>query len=164
MALKSTNKVETNVYEIEFDAAKEVFDAAVEKVYRKEVKKINIPGFRKGKAPRSIIERMYGKGVFYEDAINEIFPDAYEAAVKEAGLTVVSRPEIEAADVDENGCVVLKVKVTVKPEVTLKAYVGLKARKEVKETMREITKLCNNEVFVVSTEVSKFVGGYGIKK
>ena len=154
MALKSTNKVETNVYEIEFDAAKEVFDAAVEKVYRKEVKKINIPGFRKGKAPRSIIERMYGKGVFYEDAINEIFPDAYEAAVKEAGLTVVSRPEIEAADVDENGCVVLKVKVTVKPEVTLKAYVGLKARKEVKEATDEDV---NNEIESVRARNGRMV-------
>ena len=154
MALKSTNKVETNVYEIEFDAAKEVFDAAVEKVYRKEVKKINIPGFRKGKAPRSIIERMYGKGVFYEDAINEIFPDAYEAAVKEAGFTVVSRPEIEAADVDENGCVVLKVKVTVKPEVTLKAYVGLKARKEVKEATDEDV---NNEIESVRARNGRMV-------
>ena len=77
MALKSTNKVETNLYEIEFDVDKATFDSAVEKVYRKEVKKINIPGFRKGKAPRAIIERMCGKGVFYEDAINDIIPDAY---------------------------------------------------------------------------------------
>ena len=136
MALKSTNKVETNVYEIEFDASKEVFDAAVEKVYRKEVKKINIPGFRKGKAPRSIIEKMYGKGVFYEDAINEIIPDAYEAAVKEAGLSVVSRPEFDVVSIDDNG-VVLKAKFTVKPEVTLTEYVGLKARKEAKEVTDE---------------------------
>ena len=124
MALKSTNKVETNVYEIEFDASKEVFDAAIEKVYRKEVKKINIPGFRKGKAPRSIIEKMYGKGVFYEDAVNEIIPDAYEAAIKESKLEVVSRPEFDIVSIDESG-VVLKAKVTVKPEVTLKSYVGL---------------------------------------
>ena len=112
MALKSTNKVETNVYEIEFDASKEVFDAAIEKVYRKEVKKINIPGFRKGKAPRSIIEKMYGKGVFYEDAVNEIIPDAYEAAIKESKLEVVSRPEFDIVSIDESG-VVLKAKVTV---------------------------------------------------
>ena len=154
MALKSTNKVETNVYEVEFDAAKEVFDAAVEKVYRKEVKKINIPGFRKGKAPRSIIERMYGKGVFYEDAINEIFPEAYESAIKEAGLSVVSRPEIESANVDDNGCVVLKVKVTVKPEVSLKAYVGLKARKEVKEATDEDV---NNEIESVRARNGRMV-------
>ena len=153
MALKSTNKVETNVYEIEFDASKEVFDAAVEKVYRKEVKKINIPGFRKGKAPRSIIEKMYGKGVFYEDAINEIIPDAYEAAIKESGLSVVSRPEFDVVSIDDNG-VVLKAKVTVKPEVSLKAYVGLKARKEVKEATEEDV---NNEIESVRARNGRMV-------
>ena len=130
MALKSTNKVETNLYEIEFDVDKATFDAAVEKVYRKEVKKINIPGFRKGKAPRSIIEKMYGKGVFYEDAINEIIPEAYEGAIKEAALSVVSRPEFDVVTIDDNG-VVLKAKFYVKPEVTLKEYKGLKATKTV---------------------------------
>ena len=153
MALKSTNKVETNVYEIEFDASKEVFDAAVEKVYRKEVKKINIPGFRKGKAPRSIIEKMYGKGVFYEDAINEIIPDAYEAAVKEAGLSVVSRPEFDVVSIDDNG-VVLKAKFTVKPEVTLTEYVGLKARKEAKEVTDEDV---NNEIEAVRARNGRMV-------
>ena len=137
MALKNTNKVETNVYEIEFDASKEAFEAAVEKVYRKEVKKINVPGFRKGKAPRSIIERMYGKGVFYEDAINEIFPDAYDDAIKAANLSVVSRPEITSVNVEDDGSVALKVKVTVKPEVSVKDYVGIKATKEVKEVTDE---------------------------
>ncbi len=130
MALKSTTKVDTNLYEIEFDVDKATFDAAIEKVYRKEVKKINVPGFRKGKAPRSIIEKMYGKGVFYEDAINEIIPAAYEAAIKEANLTVVSRPEFDIVTIDDNG-VVLKAKFYVKPEVTLKAYKGLKATKSV---------------------------------
>ena len=153
MALKSTNKVETNVYEIEFDASKEVFDAAVEKVYRKEVKKINIPGFRKGKAPRSIIEKMYGKGVFYEDAINEIIPDAYEAAVKECGLKVVSRPEFDVVSIDDNG-VVLKAKFTVSPEVTLTEYVGLKARKEAKEVTEEDV---NNEIEAVRARNGRMV-------
>ena len=130
MALKSTNKVETNLYEIEFDVDKATFDAAVEKAYRKEVKKINIPGFRKGKAPRSIIEKMYGKGVFYEDAINEIIPDAYEEAIKATDLKVVSRPEFDVVTIDDNG-VVLKAKFYVKPDVTLKAYKGFKIKKEV---------------------------------
>ena len=130
MALKSTNKVETNLYEIEFSADKATFDAAVEKVYRKEVKKINIPGFRKGKAPRAIVERMYGKGVFYEDAVNEIIPEAYEAAIKEANLDVVSRPEFDIVTIDDEG-VVLKAKFYVKPEVTVKEYKGLKATKTV---------------------------------
>ena len=153
MALKSTKVVETNVYEIEFDASKEIFDAAVEKVYRKEVKKINIPGFRKGKAPRSIIEKMYGKGVFYEDAVNEIIPEAYEAAIKEAGLDVVSRPEFDIVSIDDNG-VVLKAKFFVKPEVTLKSYVALKARKEVKEATEEDV---NNEIEAVRARNGRMV-------
>ncbi len=153
MALKSTNKVETNLYEIEFDASKEVFDAAVEKVYRKEVKKINIPGFRKGKAPRSIIEKMYGKGVFYEDAVNEIIPDAYESAIKEAGLDVVSRPEFDVVSIDENG-VVLKAKFYVKPEVTVKEYKGLNVTKEVKSVTDEDV---NNEIESVRARNSRVV-------
>ena len=136
MALKSTTKVDTILYEIEFDVDKATFDAAIEKVYRKEVKKINVPGFRKGKAPRSIIEKMYGKGVFYEDAINEVIPDAYEAAIKEANLSVVSRPEFDIVTIDDNG-VVLKAKFYVKPEVTLKEYKGLKATKTVTEVTDE---------------------------
>ena len=136
MALKSTTKVDTNLYEIEFDVDKATFDAAIEKVYRKEVKKINVPGFRKGKAPRSIIEKMYGKGVFYEDAINEVIPDAYEAAIMEANLSVVSRPEFDIVTIDDNG-VVLKAKFYVKPEVTLKEYKGLKATKTVTEVTDE---------------------------
>jgi len=136
MSLKNTNKVETNLYEIEFDVDKATFDAAIEKVYRKEVKNINIPGFRKGKAPRSIIESRYGKGVFYEDAINEILPDAYEAAVKEANLTVVSRPEFDIVTIDDNG-VVLKAKFYVKPEVSVKDYKGIKVEKEIKAVSDE---------------------------
>ena len=136
MALKSTNKVETNLYEIEFDVDKATFDAAVEKVYRKEVKKINIPGFRKGKAPRSIIEKMYGKGVFYEDAVNEIIPDAYEEAIKATDLKVVSRPEFDIVTIDDNG-VVLKAKFFVKPDVTLKAYKGIEVTKELSEVTED---------------------------
>lgn len=136
MALKSTNKVETNLYEIEFDVDKATFDSAVEKVYRKEVKKINIPGFRKGKAPRAIIERMCGKGVFYEDAINDIIPDAYEEAIKAADLKVVSRPEFDVVTIDDNG-VVLKAKFYVKPEVSLKSYKGIEVTKEVKAVTDE---------------------------
>ena len=136
MALKSTNKVETNLYEIEFDVDKATFDSAVEKVYRKEVKKINIPGFRKGKAPRAIIERMSGKGVFYEDAINDIIPDAYEEAIKAADLKVVSRPEFDVVTIDDNG-VVLKAKFYVKPEVSLKSYKGIEVTKEVKAVTDE---------------------------
>ena len=153
MALKSTTKVDTNLYEIEFDVDKATFDAAIEKVYRKEVKKINVPGFRKGKAPRSIIEKMYGKGVFYEDAINEVIPEAYEAAIKEANLTVVSRPEFDIVTIDDNG-VVLKAKFYVKPEVTLKAYKGLKATKTVTEVTDEDV---NKEIELVQKRNGRLV-------
>lgn len=136
MALKKTTEVEKNLYEIEFDVDKETFEAAIEKVYRKEVKKINVPGFRKGKAPRSMIEKMYGKGVFYEDAINEIIPDAYENAIKEADLKVVSRPEFDIVTIDDNG-VVLKAKFFVKPAVELKSYKGIEVDKTVKEVTEE---------------------------
>ncbi|MBQ3040838.1 MAG: trigger factor [Clostridia bacterium] len=136
MALKKTTEIEKNLYEIEFDVDKETFEAAIEKVYRKEVKKINVPGFRKGKAPRSMIERMYGKGVFYEDAINEIIPDAYEAAIKESGLDVVSRPEFDIVTIDDNG-VVLKAKFYVKPEVSIDGYKGIEVEKTVKEVTDE---------------------------
>ncbi len=136
MALKKTTEVEKNLYEIEFDVDKDTFEAAIEKVYRKEVKKINVPGFRKGKAPRSMIERMYGKGVFYEDAINEIIPDAYESAIKEADLKVVSRPEFDIVTIDDNG-VVLKAKFFVKPSVEIKNYKGIEVEKTVKEVTED---------------------------
>ncbi len=136
MALKKTTEVEKNLYEIEFDVDKDTFEAAIEKVYRKEVKKINVPGFRKGKAPRSMIERMYGKGVFYEDAVNEIIPDAYESAIKEADLKVVSRPEFDIVTIDDNG-VVLKAKFFVKPSVEIKNYKGIEVEKNVKEVTED---------------------------
>lgn len=136
MALKKTTEVEKNLYEIEFDVDKETFEAAIEKVYRKEVKKINVPGFRKGKAPRSMIEKMYGKGVFYEDAVNEIIPDAYEAAIKESNLKVVSRPEFDIVSIDDNG-VMLKAKFYVKPEVQLDGYKGIEVEKNVKAVTDE---------------------------
>ena len=153
MSLKNTTKVETNLYEIEFDVDKATFEAAIEKVYRKEVKNINIPGFRKGKAPRSIIESRYGKGVFYEDAINEIIPDAYEAAIKEANLAVVSRPEFDIVTIDDNG-VVLKAKFYVKPEVSVKDYKGIKVEKNVKAVTDEDV---NAEIEAVRARNSRVV-------
>ena len=136
MALKKTTEVEKNLHEIEFDVDKVTFDAAIEKVYRREVKKINVPGFRKGKAPRSMIEKMYGKGVFYEDAVNEVIPDAYDAAIKESGLKVVSRPEFDIISIDDNG-VMLKAKFYIKPEVQLDGYKGIEVEKNVKEVTED---------------------------
>ena len=131
MALVKVTDKEKNQKELEIKIAQAAFEEAVTKVYRKEAPKITIPGFRKGKAPRSIIEKMYGKGVFYEDAVNDLLPGEYEAAVKEAGIEPVSRPEIDVKSFE--GDVVVTATVYVKPEVTLGEYKGLEAVKSVRK-------------------------------
>ncbi len=130
MSLTKSEVIEKNRYELQFSVDKATFDAAVEKVYRKQVKSITVPGFRKGKAPRSIIEKMYGTGVFYEDAINDLIPVAYPEAAKESALEIVGQPEFDVVSIDENG-LVLSAKVYVKPEVELKDYFGIEVEKEV---------------------------------
>ena len=99
---------------------------------------MNIPGFRKGKASLAMVRKLYGKGVFVDDAINNLLPDTYEAAIKEAGLSVVSRPEFEIVSVNDGEDAVLKATVDVKPEVTLKEYKGLKAEKDPIEVTDEM--------------------------
>jgi len=129
MKLLNITDAEKNQKVIEFSVDKATFDAAVDKVYKKNVAKLNIPGFRRGKAPKSIIEKMYGKGFFYEDAINEILPEAYASALEESGLDVVSHPEIDIKTIDDNG-VVVTAAVYVKPEVKLGEYKGMEATRE----------------------------------
>ena len=136
MNLVKSEKNENSMHYLEFAIDKATFDAAVEKVYRKQVKNINVPGFRKGKAPKSVIEKMYGAGVFYEDAINDLIPQNYEAAVKEAGITPVAQPEIDIVSLDENG-LVLSAKVAVKPEMQIKDYKGIEVVKTVAEATDE---------------------------
>ena len=133
MSLKESKKIETNLYQLTIDIDSATFEAAVDKVYRKSVKNITIPGFRRGKAPRTIVEKMYGKGVFYEDAINDLLPTVYPAALKESGIEAVSQPEFDIESVDENG-VVLIAKVYVKPEVSIDGYKGIEVEKTVEET------------------------------
>ena len=130
MSLTKSELIEKNKYELQFSVDKATFDAAVDKVYRKQVKSITVPGFRKGKAPKSIIEKMYGKGVFYEDAINDLIPAAYTDALAESKLDVVSQPEFDVVSIDDNG-LVLSAKVYVKPDVEIKDYVGIEVEKEV---------------------------------
>lgn len=128
MKLKSTEKLENGKVCLEIQVEKPEFDDAMEKAYLKNKSKIAIPGFRKGKAPRAMIERMYGKGVFTEDAINIAYPVAYEAAVKESGIEPVDYPEVELVDINDDGFV-MKTTVTVKPEVKLGKYKGVEAEK-----------------------------------
>lgn len=128
MVVKSAEKKENSTVELVIEVGHEEFDAAVNRVYLKNRNSINIPGFRKGKAPRKIIESMYGSGVFYEEAINEIYPVAYSQAIMDQKLDAVGYPEIEVQDVGANG-LVFKAIVTVKPEVKLGEYKGLSAPK-----------------------------------
>ena len=130
MKLTKNEKIEASKVELEFSVEQSVFEAAVNRAYKKEVGKINIPGFRKGKAPRAMIEKMYGKGFFYDTALNDILPENYEAAVKEAGIEPVAQPEIDVVSIDENG-VVFNAKVFVKPEVKIADYFGIEVTKEV---------------------------------
>ena len=130
MSVTKKELIEKNKYEIEFSVEKKVFDAAVDKAYKKTVKNINVPGFRKGKAPKSVIEKMYGTGVFYEDAINDVIPTAYPEAIKEAELEVVGQPEFDIVSIDDNG-IVLKAIVFVKPEVEIKDYLGIEVTKTI---------------------------------
>ena len=134
MSLTKSEVIEKNRYELQFSVDKATFDKAVDKVYRKQVKNMTIPGFRKGKAPRSIIEKMYGTGVFYEDAINDVLPEAYTAALTESGIDAVGYPEFDIVSIDDNG-LVMSAKVYVKPDVNVTNYIGL----EIEKTVEEVT-------------------------
>lgn len=132
MKLISCEKLEKSMVELQFSIDAETFKSAVGAAFKRESKKYTVPGFRKGHAPRAMIEKMYGKDLFQYDAINDLFPEAYEAAVKEAGIEVVGGPEPEVVSMSEEEGAVLKVKVAVKPEVQLGDYIGLTVTKDVK--------------------------------
>ena len=138
MTVKSCEKLEKSRVALTIEASAEEFEAAVNKAYLKMRGKINVPGFRVGKAPRKIIEKMYGAEVFYEEAVNILLPDAYEDAVKEKELNVVGYPEVELESCTKDG-VVFKCTVAVYPEVKLGQYKGLEAPKaEVKVTAADV--------------------------
>ena len=128
MSVKSCEKLEKSMVALTVEVSAEEFEAAVEKAYRKQRGSIRVPGFRPGKAPRKMIENMYGAGVFYEEAVNEALPDAYTAAVKEQELEVVGYPEVELLSVGKEGFS-FKATVAVYPEVTLGQYKGVEAPK-----------------------------------
>ncbi|MCC8121688.1 MAG: trigger factor [Oscillospiraceae bacterium] len=156
MNVKSAEKKEKSTVELIVEVSAEEFDAAVEKVYRKNKNSISVPGFRKGKAPRKIIESMYGANIFYEDAVEDVYPQAYAQAVKEQNLQTVAYPSVEIVTVGKAG-LTLKITVTVKPEVQLGEYKGLTAPKaEVNVTEqdveREMQPLVDRATRLVSVE------------
>ena len=122
-------KLEKNMAKLTIEVDAEEFSRAVENAYQKNKGKISVPGFRKGKVPRKMIEQMYGKGVFYEDAANEIIPDAYEKAVEECEETIVSSPKIDVTRIEEGKPFIFTAEVALKPEVTLGAYKGIEVEK-----------------------------------
>ena len=136
MASIKAKEIEKNKYEFEFLIEKEAFDAEINKVYRKNVSKMNVPGFRKGKAPKHVIEKLYGATVFYDEALDNLLPEAYENALNSTKLDVVSRPELDVVSIDDKG-VKLKAAVWTKPEVEISSYVGLEVEKETVEVTEE---------------------------
>lgn len=142
MNLKSSKKLETNRYELEIEISKEDFSKAIDKAYRKNIKKISIPGFRRGKAPRAFVEKYYGENIFYEDAINSIYPEAVEEAVKEANLEVINdKVDFDIVEIGKDKGLTFKVALTVKPEVNIQNYKGIEIKaKPVEVTEEEISK------------------------
>ena len=127
-----SNKVEMlehNMAKITMNIDPAEFDQAIQRVYMRNRSKIQIPGFRKGKAPRKMIEKMYGEGVFYEDALNDILPEAYDKAVEELGLTTASRPQVDVENISKEE-VIVNALVAVRPEITLGDYKNLDVAKD----------------------------------
>ena len=154
MNLKSANKIDTNKYEVIVEVEADVFNTEVNKVYRREVKKINIPGFRKGKAPRAIIEKMYGEGVFYDDAIQNLYPGALADAAEEEKLDVVGVDDISVEEAGKQGFT-FKAVVFVSPEeVDINGYEGIKIVAKPTEVTEE---LVNEEIEKVRDRNSRLV-------
>lgn len=128
MAVK-TEQIEKNLVKLTFEVSAEKFEEGMQKAYLKNMKKFNVPGFRKGKVPRKIVEKYYTEAVFYDDAINYVIPDAYEAAVKESELDVVAKPELDVEEIKKGQPVVFTALVTTRPEVKLGEYKGVTIEK-----------------------------------
>lgn len=157
MSLKSAKLVETNKHELEIEVSAEAFEKALQDAYMKAKSKIVVPGFRKGKAPRKIVERYFGDGVFYEDAVNALYPSAVDEAVKEAELVLVARPEVEVTAVDRENGISIKATCYTKPEVEIKDYKGIEAEKVVdavtdEQVEEELTKLKEKGIRILTVE------------
>lgn len=152
MSLKSCNLKETNKYEIEVNVDADTFEKAVQKSYKKNIGKINVPGFRRGKAPRQMVEKLYGKDVFYNDAIEECYPTALDAAVTEAELKLVATESIEEIDT-ENGFT-FKAVIIVEPEIEIDGYKGIKVESK---AVRVTEKMINEEIDKVRDRNSRMI-------
>lgn len=138
MNIKSNEKKENSTYELVIEVGADQFQAAIDKVYARQKNRINVPGFRKGKAPRKMVEKMYGTEIFFDDAISMAYPDAYEAALKETGIKPVAYPQLEVLEASAGGFS-FKAVITVKPEASIKDYKGLQiAKPEVKVSAADI--------------------------
>ncbi len=133
MSLKSSEKIDVNTQELTFEISADVFEDAVEKTYQKQKKNITLQGFRKGKAPRKMVEKIYGEGVFYEDAINSLLGPELGNAIEETKLVLVDRPKVEVTSISKENGIVIKATCITKPEVTVPEYKGIKAPKKVKD-------------------------------
>lgn len=138
MSLKTANKTETaNRVELEVEVDAAAFEAAVSRAYKKNIGRMNVPGFRKGKAPRHLVEKMYGTGVFYEDAVNDLYPRALEEAIDASEYEYVDdKVDLDIVSVGPEG-LTFKAVITVKPEVTVGEYKGIKASKKIQEVTDE---------------------------
>ena len=153
MSFKVEN-LEKNMVKLTIEVSAEKFEKACEKAYQKNKNKINVQGFRKGKAPRNIIEKMYGAGVFFEDAANELIPDAYAQAATESGLDIVSRPEIDVVQIGKGEDFIFTAEVAVKPEAELGQYKGI----EVEKTVIEVTEAeIDNEINRVREQNARMI-------
>ena len=157
MNVKSVEKNENSTAKVVLEVEKDKFQAALDKAYRKVRNDIYIPGFRKGKAPRKIVEGMYGASVFYEDGINVLFPEIWPEVVKTEELNVVGMPSVADMNVDDNGTLVLTVEAGLYPEVTLGQYKGIEAEKAPVEVTEEeidaeVEKLADRNATVETVE------------
>lgn len=137
MNLKATNKTETNKYELEIEVPAEDFNRAIDEVFKTEGKKITIPGFRRGKAPKAFIEKYYGESVFFEAAVDRLYRPALMDAVEASGLEVISIGQADITEVSKANGVQMKVTVVVKPEITIEGYKGIEASKKKVEVTDE---------------------------
>ncbi len=160
MMLKSAKKTETNIFTLEVSIPAEIFKAEILNVYKKKKNQISIPGFRKGKVPMHMLERFYGKGVFYEDALDNLYPSVVSEAIKESGIDAVSSPfDVDVTEIGDNG-VEMTMKVYVKPEletIEIGEYKGLKAEKaevsvSAAEVKEELEKLRERNARLITVE------------